>query len=272
LFGLNSGVRSLTPFVMNISQASWDEYDLQMTYNELYKECMKLMKLYKFSLKKLKDVKHEKESLVSKLSESHALVDSLKFENTVLVENNKLLENELKDSKELSNRLSNDNLKNLFCVQKHVSDKPSMIVDNLGASTSHASNFEKKKSLFVKHVQIEEVKANIVCLDKGKNYCVNNYVKPKSKAHLWKQTEAKFVPTCHYCGIVRHIRPNCCKLKSQRPWNKNDASKKEKDVVVSSVSKYVPPHRRKHSHGFVPTCNALNLSLEIRKQKPPVST
>jgi hypothetical protein len=109
---------------MNTSQSfeddSNDEYDLQMAYAELYKECMKLMKFYKISLKKLKDVKHEKESLVTKLFESHALVDSLKYKNIVLVENNKSLENELKDYKELSYRLSSDNLKNLFCVQKHV--------------------------------------------------------------------------------------------------------------------------------------------------------
>jgi hypothetical protein len=59
------------------------------------------MKFYKISLKKLKDVKHEKKTLVIKLHESHALVDSLKYKNTVLVENNKSLENELKDSKEL---------------------------------------------------------------------------------------------------------------------------------------------------------------------------
>jgi hypothetical protein len=59
-------------------------------------------------------------------------------------------------------------------------------------------------------VKVEEVKANKVCLDKGKKSCMNNCLKPKSKAHLWKQTQAKFVPTCHHCEIVSHIRPNCC--------------------------------------------------------------
>jgi hypothetical protein len=48
------------------------------------------------------------------MNHMHALVDSLKFENTVLVENNKSLENELKDFKELSNKLSSDNLKTCF--------------------------------------------------------------------------------------------------------------------------------------------------------------
>jgi hypothetical protein len=42
-----------------------------------------------------------KESLVIKLSESNALIDSLKFENPMLVENNKFLENELRDFKKI---------------------------------------------------------------------------------------------------------------------------------------------------------------------------
>jgi hypothetical protein len=44
-------------------------------------------------------------------------------------------------------------------------------------------------------------------------------------------------------------------LKSQRPWNKKDAPKKEKDVVEYSISKYVPPYRRQPSQRFIPTCH-----------------
>jgi hypothetical protein len=44
-------------------------------------------------------------------------------------------------------------------------------------------------------------------------------------------------------------------LKSQRPWNKKDSPKKEKDVVESSISKYVPPRRRQPSQRFVSTCH-----------------
>jgi hypothetical protein len=124
-----------------------------------------------------------------------------------------LLEDKLKESKDLLNKLSSDNLKSMLCVQKDVSNKPSMIVDDLGASTSHASNLEIK-SLFVKLVKVVEVNINTACLDICENSCLNNCVKPKSKVHLGKQTQDKFVPTCHYCGIVGHIRPNCYLLKS----------------------------------------------------------
>jgi hypothetical protein len=51
-----------------------------------------------------------------------------------------------------------------------------MLIDNLGASTSHASNFERR-TLFVKYVKVEKVKSNIACLDKGKTSGMNICVK-----------------------------------------------------------------------------------------------
>jgi hypothetical protein len=65
-----------------------------------------------------------------------------------------------------------------------------MIVDNIGSSTSHASKYERK-TLFAKFVNVKEVKANIICLEKAKTSCLNNYVKPKSKTSSKKQTQAK---------------------------------------------------------------------------------
>ena len=59
------------------------------------------------------------------------------------------------------------------------------------------------------------MKANIVRIDKGKNSDVNAEVsKPMSKTTPRKNKNSKFVPTCHHCHIVGHIRPNCPKLRS----------------------------------------------------------
>ena len=99
----------------------FDKDDLQMTYNKLFMKFVKLKKNYKISLKNIIDVEHEKESLVIKLSKSHALIDFLKSRNT-------------------------------------------MLTGNLGASTSHPSNSERK-TLFVKLMKVEEIKANIACLN-----------------------------------------------------------------------------------------------------------
>jgi len=205
----------MTPFDMNSSQLRDNVFN-----DELFEGFMKLGKLSINSLRELHEVKQEREFLVIQLSESLALINSLKSENTMLIKTVESLENEWKESKNLLNKLSSDNLKSMLCVQKDVSNKPSMIVDDLDAS-----NFEIK-SLFVKPMKVDEVKVNMACLDNCENSCLNNYVKSKSKDHLGKQTQAKFVPTCHHCGIIGHIKPNCYLLKSQRPWNKQDAPKK----------------------------------------------
>jgi uncharacterized coiled-coil DUF342 family protein len=50
------------------------------------------------SPKELKKVKQEKESLIVQLSESHALIDSLKSENTMLFDIIDTFKNKLKES------------------------------------------------------------------------------------------------------------------------------------------------------------------------------
>ena len=89
-------------------------------------------------------------------------------------------------SKELSRNSSSDNLKSFLCVEEFISNKLNMIVDNAGASTSHASN----ESLNVELVNVKEFKVNFF------------------KTPLVKQTQGKFVPICHHCGVISYIRPN----------------------------------------------------------------
>ena len=42
----------------------------------------------------------------------------------------------------------------------------------------------------------------------------------KPKPSFWSQPKvlnrSKFVPTCHHCGMVGHIRPQCPKLKREQ--------------------------------------------------------
>jgi hypothetical protein len=144
------------------------------------------------SERELKKVKQEKESLIIQLFESHAAIDSLKSENTILFETIESLEIKLKEDLLRS-------LKSMICVQTYVSNKPGMIIDDLGASNS------KINSLIIKPVNVEEVKVNVACLDKCKNSCLNDCLKPKSK-DSGTQTQGKFDPTYHHCGIVGHIR------------------------------------------------------------------
>jgi hypothetical protein len=110
------------------------------------------------------------------------------------------LEIKLKEFEDFLRKFSSENLKNMLCIQKDISNKLGIIVNDLGASTSHASDSEIK-SLFIKHIIVDTT-----CLDNCNNSCLKNCVEHESKDHQEKQTQGKFVPTCHHCGIIDHIR------------------------------------------------------------------
>jgi hypothetical protein len=225
-------------------------------------------------------VKQEKESLIVQLSESNALIDSLRSENTMLFNIIDRLENKLKESEDLLKNFSSDNFKSMICIHSDIYNKPTSIVDDMSTSTSHAFDSEID-SIDIKHVIVDTA-----CL---KNSCLTNHVMPKSK-DIGTQTHGKFVPTCHNCGKIGHIRPNCYLLKSHRPWIKQDALRKS-EVEDSSSSKYVPPHRRhikgkgnvickNANHNFaenvkkhlnkrsLPTCHHCGITGHIRPKCP----
>jgi anion-transporting ArsA/GET3 family ATPase len=186
----------LTSFIMNFSMLSEENYD-----NELLENFLELSKNFN---KELKKVKEEKESLILKLSESHALIDYLKSENTMLFDIIDTLENKLKESEDLLKNSSNDNLKSMLCNYLDISNKLDLMVDDLSASDSELD------SIVIKHVIVDTA-----CLDNSENSFLKNCVKPKFK-DIGTQAHGKFVPTCHNCGNVSHIRPNCFLLKIHR--------------------------------------------------------
>ena len=59
-------------------------------------------------------------------------------------------------------------------------------------------------------------KAYFARLDKGKSSDVDTEVsKPMSKLTVRKHNKSVFVSTCHLCGVVDHIRPNCSLLRQE---------------------------------------------------------
>jgi hypothetical protein len=169
------------------------------------------------------------------------------------------LENKLKESEDLLKKFFSDNLKSMLCIHSDISNKPDLIVDDLSASTSHASDYELD-SIVIKHVIVDTA-----CLDNSKNSCLKNCVKPKSK-YTGTQAHGKFVLTCHNCGKVGHIRPNCFLLKIHKSWIKQDAPRKSKFEEPSS-SKYVPLHRKHIKGKGSVICKNANLkSIKIVKK------
>jgi hypothetical protein len=157
----------------------------------------------------------------------------------------------------------------MLCIHSDISNKPALIVDDMSISN-------------------KPVIVDTTCLE---NSCLNNHVMPKTKE---SGTRGKFVPTCHNCGKIDRIRPNCYLLKSRRPWIKEDALRKS-EVEDLSSSKYVPPHRRqikgkdnvicknanynsaenvkKHSiKRSLPTCHHCGITGHIRPKCPQLQT
>jgi predicted nucleic acid-binding Zn-ribbon protein len=72
---------------------------------ELFENFLKLSNISKNFNKELKKVKQEKEFLIIQLSELHALIDSLKSENTMLFNTINSLEIKLKESENLLKKI-----------------------------------------------------------------------------------------------------------------------------------------------------------------------
>ena len=93
------------------------------------------------------------------------------------------------------------------------STKP--IIDNRSVSISLKPKIEKVNIPPFKRNNKEN--AYFARLDKGKSFDVDAEVsKPMSKPTVREHNKSIFVPVCHLCGVVGHIRPNCFLLR-QKP-------------------------------------------------------
>lgn len=125
--------------------------------------------------KRLKKIDCEKDQLLIDLKNSCAICDALQVENTVLITKVNSLEKELNETNDHLNKLSSNRLKNMLGVHK-----PSMSFDTFGASTSYACA-SINRTTFVKHVKAnKEVEAKVAGMDKGKSFCLHDYMNPKS--------------------------------------------------------------------------------------------
>ena len=89
--------------------------------------------------------------------------------------------------------------------------------------------------------------------DKGKSYDVNVEVsKPMSKPTIREYNKFVFVPTCHLCSAVGHIRPNCSLLRQEpKPVTGNPTRN-------TDVPKFVPVCHFCGVHGHIcPNCHKL---------------
>ena len=157
--------------------------DLIAKLNESNKFVEKYKKLVEISLEKLKEFKCLNMNLDAKLVLSNKLVDDLKCENESLKMHAKCLIAEHVAKKE----------DNICCNHVVVLDVPSV------SSTS------KDKSMYIpSHKRNQKVEKKAL------------KPKPLFRSHPRELSGSNFVPTCHHCGVIGYIRPQCPKLKREQ--------------------------------------------------------
>ena len=110
-----------------------------------------------------------------------------------------------------------------------------LAIDNKFFSVSFPSKSKDEKVYIPPFKRNHKEKVYVARLDKGKSSDVDAEVsKPKSKFTGKLHKKTVFVLTCHLCGVVSHIRPNCFLLR-QKP-------KSETRFVIRNIDafKFVP--------------------------------
>jgi hypothetical protein len=220
--------------------------DLQNSFDNLKENFSTLRNT---NLKIVKDVKNlelERDNLLKELSDSHAVCNSLKSENHMLIAKNKSLQNDLIETRNHLSTFSSEKLNQILHAQKYSSDRSGLGFDKTASCSSNRS--PTSKIVFVKPVKVEESSSEGKLAvsptrqgKKGKKGKKNSFVpnasvpKPKVAHPPRKLPSQRFVFTCHHCGKVGHIRPYCFNLKPHMQKNKNSVSRKDCEGLVTMM-------------------------------------
>ena len=140
-------------------------------------------------------------------------------------------------------------------IENLTNTKPS--VDNRSVSISLKPKTEKFYIPLFKRNNKE--KTYFARLDKGKSSDVDAEVsKPMSKPTIREHNKSVFVPTCHLCGVVGHIRPNCSLLRQKPKSNARFA------VRNTDIPKFVHVcHFCGVSDHICPNCHKLKIKHSV---------
>ena len=171
-------------FQKNLSKLFCEKDDLIAKFNEFNKLVKKYKKLAENSLEKLKVFECLNMDLDAKLVLSNKLVDELKCENEYLKMHVKCLITESIAKKD----------DNICCNHVVVPNFVPIVYSTL-----------KDKSMY-----IPPYKRN----QKVKRKTIKS--KPPFRSRPKVLDGSKFVSTCHHCGVIGYIRPQCHKLKKEQ--------------------------------------------------------
>ena len=160
-----------------------------------------------------------------------------------LIKKNEFLRNQISSQDEKMKGLEQELVESKAEIENLTNTKPA--VDNRSVFVSLKPKIEKVYIPPFKRNNKEN--AYFARLDKGKSSDVDAEVsKPKSKLTIREHNKSVFMPTCHLCGVVGHIRPNCSLLR-QKPKSETRFAVRNTDVPK-----------------FVPVCHFCGVSDHIR--------
>jgi hypothetical protein len=96
------------------------------------------------------------------------------------------------------------------------------------------------------------------------NFYLAQFEPKKVKQHSNKRS----MPTCHYCGIIDHIRPKCPQLQTRKKKAQRKLPTKTTSGTLPSARHQVPRHQRRQQR-FVPKNTLRHYK---KKLKSPIAT
>ncbi|KAG2720351.1 hypothetical protein I3760_02G031800 [Carya illinoinensis] len=174
------------------------ELSLQEAYNDVCEKVIKLKKLNKKLYKKFTNMESEKNNLFKAFKISDIEIARLKDQNIALG----------KELEKVQEKTATQKLEEMLSFQKSSCDRT-----GLGYTTSQGMELRdpssaatsSKNIIFVKGNQDEETPKKVVSTTHVPRASHDRSITKKSNQ---SKSKGKFIPTCHYCGVIGHIRPN----------------------------------------------------------------
>ncbi|XP_022849834.1 uncharacterized protein LOC111371915 [Olea europaea var. sylvestris] len=195
---------------------SEDEIDIHEAYQLLFKKSLKIKKVNKALFKKVEELEREKEKITYDLEVSSKNLNDLKCVNERLEERVKTLTCELeKSNTQLQSFVSGTKkLDNLLGM-----NKPTGNSQGLGFLKSDSNVSSLSKTTLVPVSNRSNVSTNLEFKDKNftglKATRAHKISTPNFHDQHSRTSEPRFIPTCHHCGTLGHMRPRCRKLANR---------------------------------------------------------
>ncbi|KAM2537704.1 hypothetical protein TB2_023225 [Malus domestica] len=192
-----------------------DSVEVLQKYTALYDITMKVKKENEELKNKLVQLESEKKEAEiehqSQMEHAEKLRESMLEKLHMLASDNKGLESELNDIKKKVEVFSigSSKIEKMLSYGKISGDRSGLGFDITGSSSTSITKFVKAVQEPSRKVSSDEPFGNS-CITTKESNSVRNFV--DSKKFIRSKT---FIPICHFCEKIGHIRPRCYKLRKE---------------------------------------------------------